>query len=126
MVQNSPFWHALQVYINLLRSNHIDSRRQLVRQALDILTPVIAAHAKNSDTDKTLWAKYLRKLLFEETHSLQQLTHIWQLIVRHAEIFYPLRYMSKWSCKCVVDKRSMWHVQYPAGQLHKKGHIIQL
>ncbi len=37
------------------------------------------------------WAKYLKRVLVEESHSLAHLIHILQLIVRQGDLFYSSR-----------------------------------
>ena len=56
-----------------------------------MITPVMAAAAHRSDAERTLWAKYMRKMVVEESQSVNQLLHLWQLAVRHADIFFPIR-----------------------------------
>ena len=38
-----------------------------------------------------LWSRYTKKILVEEGHSMNHLTHIWQLVVRHEQLFYTSR-----------------------------------
>jgi hypothetical protein len=82
----------LQVYVALLRTCQPEGRH-LVRQALDILTPALPKRLFHNMTDHKypIWIRYTKKILLEEGHSLLHLVHIWQLIVRHAELFYSAR-----------------------------------
>ena len=66
--------------------------RSLVKQALDILTPALQKrlHA-GSDAKFPTWVKWTKKIIVEEGHSLPQLIHILQLIVRHPQLFYQCR-----------------------------------
>jgi transformation/transcription domain-associated protein len=47
--------------------------------------------ASNDPNRFPLWIRYAKKVLLEEGQSLPHLIHIWQLIVRHAELFYSSR-----------------------------------
>ncbi|RXG69979.1 Transcription-associated protein 1 [Armadillidium vulgare] len=64
-------------------------QEQLVRQALEILTPAMPVRMEDGNTMLTHWT---RKILIEEGHSVGQLVHILQLIVRHSSVYYPVRH----------------------------------
>lgn len=82
----------LQVYVALLRYCQPDSRH-LVRRALDILTPALPVRLKHNQVEHKypIWIRYTKKILLEEAHSVPHLVHIWQLIVKHADLFYVAR-----------------------------------
>ncbi|KAK9813301.1 hypothetical protein WJX72_012102 [[Myrmecia] bisecta] len=82
---------VLQVFVALLRTPQPDARRVLVRQALDVLTPALVRRVSLGDWKYPIWVRYTKKVLVEEGHSLQHLMHIWQLLVRHADLFYSSR-----------------------------------
>ena len=82
-----------QVFFNLLKcqsSQSDQSRRPQIRASLDILIPVIARNARKADKDGALWAKYMRRIMVEES-SMGHMQLVWQLLVRHPDIFYPIR-----------------------------------
>jgi hypothetical protein len=54
-----------------------------VRQALEILTPAMPVRMEDGNTMLTHWTK---KIIVEEGHSVQQLFHILQLVVRHYKV----------------------------------------
>ena len=81
----------VQVFVALLRTCQPDSRRALVRQALDVLTPALVRRLSSGDSKKPMWVRYVRKILMEEGHSMAHMVHIWQLLVRHADLFYTSR-----------------------------------
>lgn len=81
----------LQVFGHLLRANSSDSKRPLIRSSLDILTPTLAKKLQQTSDGEVLWAKNMRRILVEEASGIQQMHNIWQLVIRHAEIFYPIR-----------------------------------
>jgi phosphatidylinositol kinase/protein kinase (PI-3 family) len=82
----------LQVYVALLRACQPDSR-QLVRQALDILAPALPHRLVHNVVDHkyAMWIRYTKKILLEEGHNTVHLVHIWQLVVRHPDLFYIAR-----------------------------------
>ncbi|EIE23491.1 hypothetical protein COCSUDRAFT_65942 [Coccomyxa subellipsoidea C-169] len=82
---------VLQVFVALLRTCQPDGRRVLVRQALDTLTPALVRRLAPGDAKYPIWVRYTKKVLVEEGHSMPHLIHIWQLIVRHADLFYSSR-----------------------------------
>lgn len=57
--------------------------RNVVRQALEILTPSIPLRMEEGSTLLIHWTK---KIIVEEGHSMQQLVHILQLVVRHYKV----------------------------------------
>lgn len=79
---------VLKVFNSLLKAHAIEVR-QVVRQALEILTPAIPVRMEDGYKMLTHWTK---KIIVEEGHSMQQLFHILQLVVRHYKVYYPLRH----------------------------------
>ncbi|XP_078446328.1 phosphatidylinositol 3- and 4-kinase family protein with FAT domain-containing protein isoform X2 [Wolffia australiana] len=80
----------LQVFIALLRTCQPENR-MLVRQALDILMPALPRRLPPGDSRVPIWIRYTKKILVEEGHSIPNLIHIFQLIVRHSDLFYSCR-----------------------------------
>lgn len=87
-VYDTPPKIILQVYVALLRTYDPDAR-DLVRHALDILTPALPKRLKAPDFIKAI--KWTKKIIYEEGHAIQQLVHIWQLLVRQPALFYGYR-----------------------------------
>jgi transformation/transcription domain-associated protein len=85
----TPAKIILQVYVSLLRAYQPDARH-LVREALDTLTPALGKRLGANEPVPT-WVKWTRKIAIEEGHTLQQMVHILQLIVRQSALFYPYR-----------------------------------
>lgn len=54
--------------------------RSVVRQALEILTPSMPVRMEEGNTMLVHWTK---KIIVDEGHSMQQLFHILQLVVKH-------------------------------------------
>lgn len=72
---------AAQVFVALLRTCQQESKN-LVKEALDILTPALPRRLEQKDQRVPMWIRYTKKVLVEEGHSLPHLVHIWQLVVR--------------------------------------------
>ncbi|XP_008557972.1 transformation/transcription domain-associated protein [Microplitis demolitor] len=79
---------VLQVFHSLLKAHAVEARN-VVRQALEILTPAMPVRMEDGNTMLTHWTK---KIIVEEGHSMQQLIHILQLVVRHYKVYYPVRH----------------------------------
>lgn len=88
----APVKIILQVYVALLRACQGDGK-DLVQQALDILTPALPRRLIHNPVDHKypIWIRYTKKILMEEGHSIPNLVHIWQLIARHPNLFYVAR-----------------------------------
>lgn len=80
----------LQVFVALLRTCQPENK-MLVKQALDILMPALPRRLPLGDSRMPIWIRYTKKILVEEGHSVPNLIHIFQLIVRHSELFYSCR-----------------------------------
>lgn len=75
-------WVFITVFHSLLKAHAIEAR-SVVRQALEILTPSMPVRMEDGNTMLTHWTK---KIIVEEGHSVQQLFHILQLVVRHYKV----------------------------------------
>ncbi|GAB4848475.1 hypothetical protein Ancab_003180 [Ancistrocladus abbreviatus] len=80
----------LQVFVALLRTCQPENK-MLVKQALDILMPALPRRLPPGDNRMPIWIRYTKKILVEEGHSIPNLIHIFQLIVRHSDLFYSCR-----------------------------------
>ncbi|KDP46748.1 hypothetical protein JCGZ_06536 [Jatropha curcas] len=80
----------LQVFVALLRTCQPENKL-LVKQALDILMPALPRRLPLGDSRMPIWIRYTKKILVEEGHSIPNLIHIFQLIVRHSDLFYSCR-----------------------------------
>uniref|UniRef100_A0A6N2M667 FAT domain-containing protein n=1 Tax=Salix viminalis TaxID=40686 RepID=A0A6N2M667_SALVM len=80
----------LQVFVALLRTCQPENKL-LVKQALDILMPALPRRLPLGDSQMPTWIRYTKKILVEEGHSIPNLIHIFQLIVRHSDLFYSCR-----------------------------------
>ena len=71
------------MFHSLLKAHAMEAR-PVVRQALDILTPAMPVRMEDGNTMLTHWTK---KIIVEEGHhSLTQLVHMLQLLVRHNKV----------------------------------------
>ncbi|KAF2790408.1 hypothetical protein K505DRAFT_251218 [Melanomma pulvis-pyrius CBS 109.77] len=91
-VYETPSRIATQVYQALLKA-HQNEGRSLVMQALEVCAPVLTKRVVSSDAKSPLprWAQVPRKILSEESSNLQQLTSIFNFLVRHPDLFYEAR-----------------------------------
>lgn len=97
---------VIQILVTLIRSHQSESRI-LTKQALDILAPALPARLIETDESASpTWVKWTRKILVEDGHVLAQLISIWQLIIRHPDLYYSSRELL---------------VQYIVGSLAKLG-----
>ncbi|KAL3270789.1 hypothetical protein HHI36_021313 [Cryptolaemus montrouzieri] len=79
---------VLQVFHSLLKAHAVEARN-VVRQALEILTPSMPLRIEEGSTMLIYWTK---KIIVDEGHSMQQLFHILQLVVKHHKVYYPVRH----------------------------------
>ncbi|KAL7293008.1 hypothetical protein TKK_0013455 [Trichogramma kaykai] len=79
---------VLQVFHSLLKAHAVEARG-VVKQALEIITPAMPVRMEDGFKMLTHWTK---KIIVEEGHSMQQLFHILQLVVRHYKVYYPIRH----------------------------------
>ena len=80
---------VVQIYNALLRANQAEARN-LVRQALDIIAPVLPIRIPES-SGYPHWAQWPRRVMAEENHNIIQSLNIYQFLVRQADLFYPFR-----------------------------------
>ncbi|CAN6608795.1 transcription-associated protein 1 [Trichomonascus vanleenenianus] len=74
-----------QIYNALLKTNQNEARN-LVKQSLDLMAPVLPKRIQ-----APLWAKYPRKVLSEDGHNVGQVVNIYQFIVRYPSLFFEYR-----------------------------------
>ncbi|GAA6004124.1 hypothetical protein JCM10207_002438 [Rhodosporidiobolus poonsookiae] len=90
----SPAKIVAQIYVALLRA-HQPEARHLVREALDILAPSLPERmpGPNGPTQGAIpgWAFFTRKTLVEEGSTMSLLVNIYQLVVRHPDLFFVAR-----------------------------------
>lgn len=79
---------ALQVFHSLLKAFGLEARN-VVRQALEILTPAMPYRMEDGNTMLTHWTK---KIIVDDGHNLAQLFHILYLVVKHSKVYYPVRH----------------------------------
>ncbi|RQM08647.1 hypothetical protein DH86_00000368 [Scytalidium sp. 3C] len=75
-----------QVYFSLLKTNQNEGRA-LVTQALELIAPV---PPKRGDRNP-IWAAAPRRILAEEGQNVQQMTIIFNFLVKHPDLFYDSR-----------------------------------
>ncbi|GEQ72657.1 hypothetical protein JCM33374_g6344 [Metschnikowia sp. JCM 33374] len=85
----TPSQLATQVFVALLRTHQNDSRH-LVRQALDILAPVMSLRLVNGESPNS-WLKWPRRVLSEDGFNVTQVLNVYQFINQHPDQFYVAR-----------------------------------
>ncbi|EGW30360.1 uncharacterized protein SPAPADRAFT_143045 [Spathaspora passalidarum NRRL Y-27907] len=84
----TPAELATQVFVALLRTHQTDSRH-LVRQALDILAPVMSERMKLESPNS--WLKWPRRIISEDGFNVTQVLNVYQFIVQHPDLFFVAR-----------------------------------
>lgn len=74
------------MFHSLLKAHAVEAR-QVVRQALEILTPAMPYRMEDGNTMLTHWTK---KIIVEDGHTMQQLFHILQLVIRHYKVNFNM------------------------------------
>lgn len=88
---DSPAKIIIQVYVALLKASSSEGK-DIIRIAVDKLLPALSSRLYSDDMFKII--KWTKKILLEEgTNNLPLLTHIWGMISRHSETFYPYRHL---------------------------------
>lgn len=89
----TPAKIVTQVYFSLLKNNQNEGRT-LVTQALELMAPVLpkrCSPVQPADPRNAVWSTGPRKILAEEGQNVQQMTSIFQFLVRHPDLFYETR-----------------------------------
>ncbi|KAJ2389322.1 transcription-associated protein 1, partial [Coemansia sp. RSA 2603] len=116
---DTPSKIILQAYSSLLKAHQVESRF-LVRQALDILLPVLpirlasgasASAGVGGDTAGALpaWVVLAKRVLIDNSASLAHTTHVYQLIAGHAKIFFPYRAQFASNLVGILQKMCLTH-----------------
>ncbi|KDQ21071.1 hypothetical protein BOTBODRAFT_142417 [Botryobasidium botryosum FD-172 SS1] len=87
---DSPVKLILRVWTGLLRPASHAEGRNLIRQAIDILAPALPKRIP-PESGPPPWAKLTRRILIDEGHGISQLVVIYQVIMRHSDLFYSCR-----------------------------------
>lgn len=87
----TPAKIVTQIYFSLLKTNQNEGRA-LVIQALELMAPVMPKRCNTHLGDRNaVWAVAPRRILAEESQNVQQMTAIFQFLVRHPDLFYDSR-----------------------------------
>ncbi|KAJ2262807.1 transcription-associated protein 1 [Coemansia sp. RSA 376] len=119
---DTPAKITLQAYSSLLKAHQVESRF-LVRQALDILLPVLplrlgqSAASTSSSADASgasntglpAWVVLAKRVLIDHSSSLALTTHVYQLIAGHAAIFFPYRMHFASNLVGILQKMCLTH-----------------
>ncbi|EPQ59490.1 hypothetical protein GLOTRDRAFT_136350 [Gloeophyllum trabeum ATCC 11539] len=87
---DTPQKFILRAWTGLLKQPHTEVRAT-IRQALDIIAPVLLRSGAQEPGNQPTWARTTRKLLAEEGTGLAQIMIVYQVIVRQPQLFYHVR-----------------------------------
>jgi len=87
-VYDTPPKIILQVYLALLRATQPECK-YLVRTSLDILVPCLPRRLPRADFEAGI--RWTKRIVYEENHSIPQISHIWSTVVRHPKVFFFYR-----------------------------------
>ncbi|KAJ3410576.1 hypothetical protein HDV05_003644 [Chytridiales sp. JEL 0842] len=88
----TPSKIVIQIFVALLKA-HQPEGRTLVKQALDVLLPALPKRIATSATDSKVptWVRWTRKIILEDGYGGPHLNNIYQLLIRHSDLFYENR-----------------------------------
>lgn len=86
---DTPAQLATRVFVALLRTHQNDSRH-LVRQALNILAPVMSIRLVDEESPDS-WLKWPRRVLSEDGFNVTQVLNVYQFINQHPDLFFVAR-----------------------------------
>ncbi|CEG63044.1 Putative Transformation/transcription domain-associated protein [Rhizopus microsporus] len=82
---------TIQIYAALLRA-HSSEARILVKQGLDIIASVLPQRLPIQNNERVpTWIRLTRKVVVEDTHSISQMVNVYQLLIRHSDLFFEYR-----------------------------------
>lgn len=80
---------ATQVFVALMRTHQNDCRH-LVRQALDIMAPVMSVRLVDGESPNS-WLKWPRRVLSEDGFNVTQVLNVYQFIKLNPDLFFVAR-----------------------------------
>jgi transformation/transcription domain-associated protein len=89
----TPAKIVIQIFVALLRAHQAEART-LVKQGLDILLPALpkrlanAAQYPTADSKLPAWVRWTRKIIIDDGYSVSQLLTIYQILIRHSDLFF--------------------------------------
>ncbi|CEG78070.1 Putative Transformation/transcription domain-associated protein [Rhizopus microsporus] len=87
----TPSKITIQIYVALLRA-HSSEARILVKQGLDIIASVLPQRSPIPNNERVpTWVRLTRKVVVEDTHSISQMVNVYQLLIRHSDLFFEYR-----------------------------------
>lgn len=83
----------LQFFVNLLKSDFAETKRELVQEALDVLVKTLVERFDSkTEPDKIpKWMEYAIKHMVGEGHKLNLLMNLWKMVIGHPDLFYEYR-----------------------------------
>ena len=80
---------TVQIYKSLMTAFNPEVK-ELVHSALDAIVPLLLVRLQADKFHKIM--RFTKKITNEESSHLAHLVHVWRVIVRYSEIFYPYRH----------------------------------
>lgn len=88
---DTPAKIVSQVYLSLLKSSQTEGRA-LVTQALELIAPLLPLRCTGGVIERNAgWVLAPRRVLSEEGQNVQQITSIFQFLVKHPDLFFDSR-----------------------------------
>ncbi|KAH8591080.1 hypothetical protein B0O99DRAFT_551034 [Bisporella sp. PMI_857] len=118
-----------QVYFTILKVNPHQNQnegRALVTQALELIAPVLPKRCSSLPGDRNpIWAAAPRRILAEEGQNVQQMTIIFQFLVKHPALFYESR--DKFAAHIIGNLRKIAQPPNPSTESKKLAlHLMTL
>ncbi|KAG9241802.1 hypothetical protein BJ878DRAFT_544879 [Calycina marina] len=88
---DTPAKIVQQVYFTTLKASQNEGRA-LVTQALELIAPVLPKRVNATSEDRNpVWATAARRILSDDGSNVQQMTSIFNFLVKHPDLFYTSR-----------------------------------
>lgn len=115
---DTPAKIVTQVYFSLLKTNQTEGRA-LVSQALELMAPVLPKRCGTVQPNdrNAVWAVAPRRILAEEGQNVQQMTSIFQFLVKHPDLFYESR--DKFAMLIITSLRKVAAPPNPSNESRK-------
>ncbi|KAL7021314.1 hypothetical protein ACKWTF_011837 [Chironomus riparius] len=88
---NKKSWQEVvfKVFHSLLKAHAIEARN-IVRQTLEVFMPMMPL--KMNDQSNLSLINLTKSVIIKDGHAILQLYHVFQVIIRHHSIYYPVRH----------------------------------
>ncbi|KAK0395513.1 hypothetical protein QR680_001317 [Steinernema hermaphroditum] len=104
---------VLQVHSGLMKA-YAQDNRDIIRRALDVITPALP---KRMDDGYMQLLLFIKKIIGEESHNIQQMTHCIGTVVRHYKVYYYVRHQMLPFLVTAVQRMMLTHHTVEAKKL---------